>query len=94
MIYDLIKKAVLSEKSSSMAEAANKYTFKVAKESTKPQVAKSVEQLFDVKVSKVNIVNMKPQKVFFRGRKGKTTSYKKAIVTLENGYKIDLFGAA
>jgi len=94
MIYDLIKKAVLSEKSSNMAEAANKYTFKVAKESTKSQVAKSVEQLFDVKVSKVNIVNMKPQNVFFRGRKGKTASYKKAIVTLKNGYKIDLFGAA
>lgn len=94
MIYDLIKKAVLSEKSSNMAESSNKYTFKVAKESTKAQVAKSVEQLFEVKVSKVNIVNMKPQKVFVRGRKGKTASCKKAIVTLESGYKIGLFGAA
>ena len=93
-LYNLIQGAVLSEKSSNMANESNKYTFTVSPLGTKRSVAKALEVIFDVKVARVNIINMKSQRCYHKGKKGKTSSYKKAIATLVDGHKIGLFGSA
>ena len=79
---DIILKPIITEKS--MDGIANKrYTFKVAVDATKPEIAKAVEELFDVKVAKVNTINMnnKPKRMGYHF--GYTAEWKKAIVTLK-----------
>lgn len=79
--YDIIIKPVLSEKSYD-GIANKKYTFKVATTATKTDIKRAVEQIFGVKVAKVNTINV-DGKVKRMGRnEGKTTGYKKAIVQL------------
>ena len=83
---DIILKPVITEKS--MDGIANKrYTFKVAVDATKPEIAKAVEELFDVKVAKVNTINMnkKPKRMGYHF--GYTAEWKKAIVTLDASSK-------
>ncbi len=78
---DIILKPVITEES--MAEApAKKYTFKVAKSATKIDIAKAVEELFEVKVSKVNTMNVRGHKRNYGRFTGYRPSWKKAIVTL------------
>lgn len=80
--HDVILAPVITEKSMA-ALADKKYTFKVAKEAGKVEIAKAVEELFDVKVAKVNTISM-PGKLRRQGRsQGYTASWKKAIVTLK-----------
>lgn len=83
---DIILAPVITEKS--MAGIADKkYTFKVAKDANKLEIADAVEELFKVKVAKVNTVSMRG-KVRRMGRyEGKTASWKKAIVTLKKDSK-------
>lgn len=83
---DIIIAPVITEKS--MAGIADKkYTFKVAKDANKLEIADAVEELFKVKVAKVNTVSMRG-KVRRMGRyEGKTASWKKAIVTLKKDSK-------
>ena len=83
---DIIIAPVITEKS--MAGIADKkYTFKVAKNANKLEIADAVEELFKVKVAKVNTVSMRG-KVRRMGRyEGKTPSWKKAIVTLKKDSK-------
>ena len=78
---DIILKPVITEKSMDSIEA-KRYTFKVAVDATKPEIAKAVEELFGVKVAKVNTINMKkkPKRVGYHF--GYTAEWKKAIVTL------------
>ena len=78
---DIILKPVITEKSMDGIEA-KRYTFKVAVDATKPEIAKAVEELFSVKVAKVNVINMKkkPKRVGYHY--GYTAEWKKAIVTL------------
>lgn len=84
--YDVIIKPVISERSMDLAQE-KKYTFKVAKDANKTQVKLAVEEIFGVEVKKVNIMNI-DGKVKRMGRNvGKTSSYKKAIVTLTDGSK-------
>ena len=84
--YDVIIKPVISERSMDLAQQ-KKYTFKVAKDANKTQVKLAVEEIFGVEVKKVNIMNI-DGKVKKMGRNvGKTSSYKKAIVTLTDGSK-------
>jgi large subunit ribosomal protein L23 len=80
--YDIIKRPIITEKS--MAEIADKkYTFEVAKDANKIEIAKAVEEIFGVKVAKVNTLNVQG-KVKRTGRypAGRTASWKKAIVSL------------
>ena len=78
---DIILKPVITEKS--MDGLANKrYTFKVASDATKPEIAKAVEELFGVKVAKVNTINMKKKPKRLGYHFGYTAEWKKAIVTL------------
>ena len=78
---DIILKPIITEKS--MDGIANKrYTFKVAADATKPEIAKAVEELFGVEVAKVNTINMKKKPKRLGYHFGFTSEWKKAIVTL------------
>lgn len=87
--YDIIKSPVITEKAT-MASDNNQVTFKVAMDATKPEVKAAVEKLFDVKVKAVNTLLRKGKTKRFRGVAGKQADFKKAIVTLEEGYSIDV----
>ena len=88
-IYDKILSPVVTEKSTNMSEF-NKVTFKVPYSSNKNSLKKSIEKLFKVNVTKVNIVNKKTRIKVSRGKKIKKKGYKKAIITLKKGQNIDL----
>lgn len=83
-LYDVIRKALNTEKSVFLS-ALSKYTFVVHKDAKKNVIKKSVEQIFDKKVLKVNVINMKGKNRVFKGIRGNTTSYKKVVVTLSPG---------
>lgn len=86
---DIIIAPVITEKS--MAERQNNvYTFKVVKDATKDEIKYAVEEAFKVNVAKVNTLNTKSKRRRVGRYTGKTKTYKKAIVTLQNGSTIDL----
>ncbi len=87
--HAVIKKPVLTEKSSGMSERENKYSFHVARNANKIDIKKAVESLFRVKVICVNTITMRGKKKRVRHRIGKTPDWKKAIVTLNKGEKIE-----
>ena len=87
--YDVIVSPVITEKST-MASEANQVVFNVARDATKPEIKRAVEQLFDVKVTAVNTVLRKGKVKRFRGFKGKQGDVKKAFVTLAEGQSIDV----
>jgi len=87
--YDIIVSPVITEKAT-MASEHNKVVFKVARDATKPQIKEAVEKLFDVKVKKVNTLNRPGKMKVFRGRFGMQQDSKRAIVTLEEGHRIDV----
>ena len=78
---DIVIKPIITEKSMD-GIADKKYTFKVAKDATKPEIASAVEELFGVKVASVNTINMKRKPKRYGVHFGYTTAWKKAIVTL------------
>ena len=80
--YDIIKRPIITEKSMA-ATAEKKYTFEVAKDANKIEIAKAVEEIFGVKVAKVNTLNVQGKmKRVGRYPQGRTASWKKAMVTL------------
>lgn len=81
LAQDIILKPVITEASMD-AMADKKYTFKVAPNATKPEIAKAVEELFGVKVANVNTVSMKKKPKRLGVHFGYTSDWKKAIVTL------------
>lgn len=83
---DIIKKPLLSEKSYD-GIATKKYTFEVAKEATKTQIKAAVEEIFGVKVEKVNTVNYEGKLKRMGRNEGRRPSYKKAIVQLTSDSK-------
>lgn len=88
----VILRPVVSEKSYAMI-ADNRYTFEVEKSATKPQIASAITEIFDVTVLKVNTMNVKGKPRRLRWKSGMTRSWKKAIVTLEEGDSIEFFEA-
>jgi large subunit ribosomal protein L23 len=80
---------VITEKAT-IASEQNKVTFKVSGSATKPQIKDAVEKLFDVKVKSVNTLTRKGKKRIFRNVRGQRSDVKRAIVTLEEGHKIDV----
>jgi large subunit ribosomal protein L23 len=87
--YDTIVSPVITEKATMLSEQ-NKVVFRVAKDATKPQIAEAIENLFKVSVVKVNTLNVKGKTKRFRGRVGRRSDVKKAIVTLAEGQSIDI----
>ena len=88
---NVIKRPILSEKSSAKAETLNQVAFAVTLEATKPQIREAVERFFKVKVARVN-TTVVPGKAY-RTKTGmaKSNSWKKAMVTLKPGEKIEFF---
>lgn len=91
-VYEILKRPLLTEKSSALKAEANKVTFEVARGANKIEVKKAVESLFDVKVTDVQtmVYRGKPKRV---GKSvGRRQNWKKAVVTLEQGADLDVFG--
>ena len=87
--YDTILSPVITEKATLLTEQ-NKVVFEVAKDATKDEIAAAVEELFKVRVIKVNTLITKGKTKRFRGILGQRSDVKKAIVTLQEGQTIDI----
>jgi len=87
--YDVIRRPLVTEKST-MASEANAVVFEVAIDATKPAIRAAIEALFDVKVRSVNTLIQKGKTKVFRGRRGRRSDMKKAVVRLEDGHMIDV----
>ena len=89
-LYEVLRKPVITEKSTDL-QSLNKYAFEVADNANKPRVKQAIENAFKVKVTGVNIITM-PGKSRRMGRRIiQSPSWKKAIVTLQLGDKIEFF---
>ena len=87
---DIIKAPIITEKSANIASNERTYVFKVDVKANKSQIKDAIEKIFNVKVEKVNTVNVHPKKKRVGRYAGMTNKYKKAIVTLVNCNKIEL----
>jgi large subunit ribosomal protein L23 len=87
--YDVIIAPVITEKAT-MASEHNKVLFKVSRTATKPQIKEAIEKLFDVKVKSVNTLVREGKVKVFKNRVGQQSDVKRAIVTLEEGHRIDV----
>ena len=96
----IILRPILSEKGTMLSEALNKYVFQVKKQCNKLEIKAAIEEKFNVKIKKVATMNFKGKNknmtIKSNGHvlrtKGNRSSWKKAIVTLEEGFSIDLLG--
>ena len=88
-LYDKILFPIVTEKSTNISEQ-NKIVFKVPIKANKKNLKTSIEKIFKVNVTKINIINKKSHNKITRGRKVKVMGYKKAIITLQKGQNIDL----
>jgi large subunit ribosomal protein L23 len=88
-MYDLILAPVITEKSTMVSEH-NQVTFRVPLTASKPEIKAAVEGLFNVKVTAVNTLISKGKTKRFRGIMGRRSDFKKAVVTLAEGNKIDV----
>lgn len=87
----IIKAAKLTEKASHLSGALNKYCFVVDRDANKNDIKRAVEQIFKVVVTKVNTMNCAGKQKRLRTAKyGRTSDWKRAIVTLRQGEKIEL----
>jgi len=93
-IMKVLLSPVVSEKSSVVADANRQYTFRVATDATKREIAKAVEQLFEVQVDSVQVVNVKGKQKRFGMVRGKRSDWKKAYVRLKAGSEIDFAAGA
>ena len=87
---DIILAPVVTEKTAGITADGNKVVFKVAKDANKVQIKQAIEEAFNVKVSNVNTINVRPKKKRVGRYTGATKAYKKAIITLAEGSKLDL----
>lgn len=91
--YEVIRRPIISEKSTALAEVANRYVFEVALRANKQEIKDAVQRIFNVKVRDVRTMIMHG-KVKRVGRfETKRSNWKKALVTLTDGQKIDFFQA-
>jgi large subunit ribosomal protein L23 len=93
-IYQVIKKPLVTEKANILKEKDNKVAFVVAPEANKAEIKEAVERLLKVKVLKVNIATMKGKPRRIGRTSGKRADWKKAVVTLRPGDRIEFFEGA
>jgi large subunit ribosomal protein L23 len=91
---EVILKPIVTEKSTSMREKYNKYTFIVHKDSNKIMIEDAIKKMFQVEPIGVNIVNVAGKRKKVKYKFGFTSSYKKAIIALKKGDKISIFEGA
>ncbi|MDO9630234.1 MAG: 50S ribosomal protein L23 [Acholeplasmataceae bacterium] len=89
--YDILKAPIITEQSTKLIESQNRYTFKVDRKANKVEIKKAVEAIFNVKVLKVNTINVLPKFKRMGKHEGYKSAYKKAVVKLAEGQKIDAF---
>lgn len=89
---DIIIRPIITEKSMKIMDAENKITFEVARGANKTEVRQAIEEIFNVKVVKVNILNCRPKAKRVGKYSGLTNHVRKAIVSLAEGQEIKLFG--
>ncbi len=87
--YQIVKGLVITEKMADLGPY-NKYAFKVASQANKIEIKKAIEEVYKVKVDKVNTLKVKGKKRRVRWQEGKTAGWKKAVVTLKPGDKIEV----
>lgn len=92
-IFKVLKAPHVSEKASVAADQNNQFVFKVAKDATKAEIKTAVEKLWDVKVKAVNTLVAKGKNKRFGRTEGKRSDWKKAYVSLQEGFDIDFLGA-
>ncbi|MBM3566329.1 MAG: 50S ribosomal protein L23 [Alphaproteobacteria bacterium] len=88
-MYEIIRKPIITEKAT-LISSANQVTFRVPLDASKPEIKAAVEKLFNVKVEAVNTLIRKGKFKSFRGRPGRQSDIKKAVVTLAQGQSIDV----
>ena len=89
-VYEVLDRALLTEKGTRLAEEENKYIFRVNPSANKMEIKQAVEDLFDVKVISVNTMNRQGKKKRARTvAAGRTAAWKRAVVTLAEGDTID-----
>ena len=89
-LYEVLRRPLITEKAMVLKEE-DKYAFEVASKASKAQIKEAVEQAFKVKVNKVNVIKVPGETKRFGRREVTSSSWKKAIVTLEPGQKITFF---
>ena len=89
--YDIIKAPIITERTTQLIESQNKYTFKVDRKANKVEIKKAVETIFNVNVLSVNTINVLPKFKRMGKYEGYKNAYKKAVVKLAEGQKIDAF---
>jgi large subunit ribosomal protein L23 len=89
--HQVIIRPVISEKSYNLVETEGQYTFQVDRRASKTQIKRAVEDAFDVRVSRVNTVNVKSKPKRQGLIQGRTAAWKKAVVKLAPGDRIELF---
>lgn len=89
-LHQVIKKILLTEKSNLDREAANKYHFEVDRRANKVEIGQAVEKLFKVKVTEVRVIHVLGKKKRMGRVMGKKSDWKKAIVTLAEGSRIEV----
>ncbi len=89
-LYEVLRRPLVTEKNTDL-QALGKYAFEVAREATKPQVKQAVDKAFKVKVTAVNMMTVPGKTRRMGNREVQTQSWKKAIVTLKLGDKIEIF---
>ncbi|MFC1894854.1 50S ribosomal protein L23 [Candidatus Dependentiae bacterium] len=89
-VYEIIKKVVITEKSTGLFKKLGKLTFEVNKNSNKIMVKHAVEKIWNVVVDNIRMIKVPGKSKTFARKSFVTSSRKKAIVTLKKGYKIDL----
>lgn len=88
-LYSILISQYISEKSNFVADKYKHVVFKVSKDSNKYEIKKSVEKIFNVLVKTVRVINMRGKVKLFKGKIGKRSDFKKAIVLLKKGYSIN-----
>lgn len=89
--YDILKAPIITEQTTKLIESQNRYTFKVDPKANKVEIKKAVETIFNVKVLAVNTINVLPKYKKMGKYEGYKSAYKKAVVKLAEGQKIDAF---
>ncbi len=89
--HTIILSPIITEKSTYATDTNNAYTFKVAPSANRIEIKQSVEEIFDVKVKKVNTLRQPGKRKRLGKTLGMTRGFKKAVVVLYPGHKIDVF---
>ncbi|WP_133511818.1 50S ribosomal protein L23 [Candidatus Thiosymbion oneisti] len=93
-LMQVLLSPIISEKANIAAEVSARYAFRVVPDADKREIGRAVELMFDVKVDRVQVLNMKGKRKRFRQRMGKRPGWRKAYVRLQPGHEIDFGGGA